>query len=95
MIISLAQCPGFSVTTCAHHGTCAPHLFRPKLTHSLDAGDDGRCRGYNVAPAKGLMLVRVDYPDHSDISRQMYPEYPHDQYGRAYFGPLGSLSSEE
>ncbi|KAF8066244.1 truA1 [Scenedesmus sp. PABB004] len=46
-------------------------------------GAGGVWRGYNVAPAKGLCLVRVEYPPAvDDPGALLYPERPHDAHGR-------------
>mmetsp|Transcript_31631 Transcript_31631/g.75162 ORF Transcript_31631/g.75162 Transcript_31631/m.75162 type:complete len:276 (-) Transcript_31631:133-960(-) len=39
-------------------------------------------RPWHIAPAHGLTLEEVQYPDHSDPSSLMFPELPHDEHGR-------------
>lgn len=47
------------------------------------AGRFGTYRGYNVAPAKGLMLYEVRYPAAvDDPTALLYPDLPHDEHGR-------------
>lgn len=57
-------------------------------------GAGGAWRGYNVAPAKGLQLFEVEYPaqvdDHSTL---LYPELPHDSFGRLLMRIPGASSS--
>jgi hypothetical protein len=48
-------------------------------------------RQWTVADAKGLFLMDVQYPPHDNPEELMYPDLPHDQYGRVWIGEPGSL----
>ena len=57
-----------------------PHTTATSTTPKADAG---AARGYKVAPAQGLTLVRVRYPTATDDPRaRLYPELAHDAHGR-------------
>lgn len=59
-------------------------------------GEGGRSRGYNVAPAKGLQLYKVEYPLAVDNpSTLLYPHLPHDEWGRLLMGIPGAGSMGE
>jgi len=49
-----------------------------------------------VAPAKGLCLFRVHYPPQvDDPSALLYPELPHDEWGRLLMRVPGESTEEE
>lgn len=56
-----------------------------ELGSSVPACNKGQCRGYEVAPAKGLMLMHVEYPPHDNPDCLLYPQLEHDEFGRAFF----------
>ncbi|PNH09854.1 tRNA pseudouridine synthase A 1 [Tetrabaena socialis] len=59
-------------------------------------GLNGKWRGYNVAPAKGLCLHQVHYdPRVDDPTALLYPELPHDEHGRLLGAVPGARSDEE
>ncbi|MEW5307333.1 MAG: hypothetical protein WDW38_001285 [Sanguina aurantia] len=50
---------------------------------TIPGGVGGLWRGYNIAPAKGLILHQVVYPASADDpSTLLYPTQPHDSFGR-------------
>jgi hypothetical protein len=49
-------------------------------------------RGWGLAAAEGLYLEEVRYPSHQDHDTLMYPDVPHDEYGRTC---LEGLSTQE
>jgi len=49
-------------------------------------------RGWGLAAAEGLYLEEVRYPDHHDPEVLLYPEVPHDKFGRTC---LEGLTVEE
>lgn len=62
-------------------------------------GGSGKARGYKVAPPEGLFLHHVTYmPGIDDPSTLLYPDTPHDEYGRLLDIPIGqgcNYSGEE
>lgn len=73
---------------------------QPPPDHVLAAlpnqGAGGAWRGYNVVPAKGLCLVKVHYPPEADDPGSfLYPDLPHDEYGRLLVRIPGGTSDEE
>uniref|UniRef100_A0A383VMC2 tRNA pseudouridine synthase n=1 Tax=Tetradesmus obliquus TaxID=3088 RepID=A0A383VMC2_TETOB len=59
-------------------------------------GAGGFWRGYNVAPAKGLQLFEVQYPPAvDDPSALLYPDLPHDEFGRVTGYIPGASSIDE
>eukprot|EP00775_Hariotina_reticulata_P010074 gene10074-10229_t len=67
---------------------------RLEVGSSEAPGAGGAWRGYNVAPAKGLQLFEVEYPagvdDHGSL---LYPDLPHDGFGRLLMRIPGANSS--
>jgi hypothetical protein len=65
--------------------TVSPDLFVPL------PGAGGINRGYKVALAKGLQLFSVQYPPGvDDPTTLLYPDEPHDEFGRLLaFMPSG------
>lgn len=51
-----------------------------------------RHRGWTLAAAEGLYLEEVRYPRHDDCSQLLYPDLPHDKFGRVY---LDGMPPEE
>ncbi|KXZ50137.1 hypothetical protein GPECTOR_17g773 [Gonium pectorale] len=71
MAVGEGRLPPATVTRMLEVGSNAP------------PGCNGRYRGYNVAPAKGLCLHEVFYdPRVDDPSTILYPDLLHDEYGR-------------
>lgn len=73
---------------------------RLALGSSQLPGAGGAWRGYNVAPAKGLLLQGVQYPAGvDDAAALLYPGMPHDEWGRlllrAMRGGGGSRGADE
>jgi hypothetical protein len=67
------------------------------LSFCYFAGAGGFWRGYNVAPAKGLQLFEVEYPTAvDDPTTLLYPDLPHDEFGRvtAYIPGASSIDEE-
>jgi hypothetical protein len=75
-----------------------PPGARPPLCPPLPppAGAGGAWRGYNVAPAKGLCLHKVHYPAAVDAPNALlYPDLPHDEWGRLVVRLPGQTSDED
>ncbi|KAI8477440.1 MAG: pseudouridine synthase [Monoraphidium minutum] len=69
---------------------------RLEVGRSQPPGAGGAWRGYNVAPAKGLCLVRVFYPPEvDDPSALLHPALPHDEHGRLAAGAQGASGDED
>jgi hypothetical protein len=63
---------------------------------SSPPGAGGVWRGYNVAPAKGLVLQTVHYPPSvDDPGTWLYPELPHDSWGRLTARVPGESTDED
>ena len=56
------------------------------MTHTLLVIAGEKYRGWGIAPAQGLFLMRVMYPDHSDPAVLCHPEIEHDEHGRPLVG---------
>ena len=54
-----------------------------------------RHRAWTLASACGLYLDHVQYPVHADHDKLMYPEAPHDEYGRLDFSGTPTEESVE
>jgi hypothetical protein len=53
------------------------------LGSTAQPGSGGGWRGWNVAPARGLTLASVEYPEGvDDPGTRLYPDLPHDEHGR-------------
>jgi tRNA U38,U39,U40 pseudouridine synthase TruA len=65
--------------------------LRLELGDSCAPGEGGVWRGYNVAPAKGLVLQQVEYPaEVDDPGVWLYPELPHNEWGQCLVRTLGA-----
>jgi tRNA pseudouridine38-40 synthase len=63
--------------------------------NSRPPGAGGAWRGYNVAPAKGLCLRCVQYPPEvDDPNAWLYPDLPHDEWGRLVTQALGGSGAD-
>ena len=54
-----------------------------------------RHRAWTLASACGLYLENVQYPVHADFDNFLYPEAPHDEYGRLDFSGTPTEESIE
>ncbi|WIA34191.1 hypothetical protein OEZ86_012549 [Tetradesmus obliquus] len=69
---------------------------RLEVGNTQPPGAGGFWRGYNVAPAKGLQLFEVQYPPAvDDPSALLYPDLPHDEFGRVTGYIPGASSIDE